>query len=1436
MENYIPLDRQFSPVPKSQEEVESDEILSVWSHANPKIWGDMDHEFRCVILAEAGAGKTEELRQRASVLASQGKAAFFIRIEDIEADFYAAFEIGEETQFQTWLQSTEEAWFFLDSVDEARLENPRAFEKALRRFAKGISKGAHRAHIYISSRPYAWRPREDRRILDEILFLAALEGEDSEEAQQAKPPSSLTIYTMRHLDEERIRRFCVARAAKNIDRLLHEIGHTNLWSLAERPFDLEGILAKWAEDEALGSRLELLRHNIDNRLRDDHNIDRAQRQPLNLERAREGARRLAAAVVLTGQAGFNVPDNAPVKPGIEAEIVLADWDDSNDVRALLERGIFNGIIYGAVRFRNQEVRELLAAEWFDGLLKSGNSRYSVEALFFREQYGEKIVTPRIRPILPWLILFDDEIRCRALEIHPEIAVEGGDQSQLPLLERKRILADIVRRIVSGEDDRSARDNSAIARIANPDLAEDTQQLINEYGGNDDAIFFLGRLVWQGEMASCVAPLVAIAEDSSRGIYARRASARVVMTCGSVEQKQSLWQRLNEIDAQIPRELLGELVEAEEPDSHSIERLLISLGKLPPYERYKASGLGRSLHAFVERLPVGSNQEEIAQLLDGLNSYLNMPPYVERRECYVSKEYAWLLNPATHAVERLVKARSTVALGVTSLSILLKMPALRHLSGSDYSDYSDYKGDLQTLVPGWPELNDQLYWASIEQARAAKKVTKSGEPMADDWLVSWLGHYWAFDTTSLPRLLDYMISRQLHDDRLVALSTAHRVYIEADRPQNILTSLQDAVTNDSVLRDQLEILCNPPVSEMMRKHEEEDAEYRRKRDKEKERGKQARDTWIAELRSNPDHVRNPPNLKSGEFTNNHYWLMIELQGRSSATGRSEYADWRALTPNFGDAIALAYRDAAVIHWHNYVPTLQSDGVKRDNTTPYSMIFAIAGLAIEANEDPDFPGNLDEAQVCHALRYVTWELNGFPCWFERMHQVFPTLVEEAVIKELLWELENTGPDEPMHYILHDLVYHAPWLHASIALVILEWMEVNPTRINTNRHYCLRILVNGGTAPARLAVLASRQMAQTNDPDIIAWWYALRVDCEPLTGIPEVEKWLLCLDRDVAGRVAQIFITTLMGGRHGNEGGPYNGGFRRAEHLKSLYLLMHRYIRAKEDINRAGGYTYSPELRDDAQDARNRLFNLLSEIPGKESYSVIKQLINDHPDPDYRPWMAKQAYKRAEEDGNLEPWTAEQVSDFDKAQTITPITHRQLFDLTINRLLDLKYWLERGNDSPWKTWKCADGENEVRTLVAGWLNLKCRDQYTTAQEPELANSQRMDIWLQNTRIHSPVPIELKLLDKGWSGPKLCERLRNQLAGDYLREESARCGVMLLVWQGKNQDKTWMINKRKVGLNGLAEALECYWQTIAAEFHGIEEIKVIVIDLTMRKHKSAI
>ena len=260
------------------------------------------------------------------------------------------------------------------------------------------------------------------------------------------------------------------------------------------------------------------------------------------------------------------------------------------------------------------------------------------------------------------------------------------------------------------------------------------------------------------------------------------------------------------------------------------------------------------------------------------------------------------------------------------------------------------------------------------------------------------------------------------------------------------------------------------------------------------------------------------------------------------------------------------------------------------------------------------------------------------------------------------------------------------------------------------------------------------------------------------------------------------------------------------------------------------YSPGLRDDAQEARERLFNLLSEIPGKETYIALTELIEEHPHPRFRASMARRAHDCAEQEGDLEPWTPKQVGEFSANLTRTPETQRQLFDLTVARVTDLKNWVECGNDSPYRTWQKADDELEIRNLVAGWLNQNWGNPYTVAQEPELANRQRMDIWLQNEKVPSPVPIELKLLDKNWSGPDLCRSLRDQLAGDYLREATGGCGLMLLIWQGSKPGRRWRIDGQVVGIPDLPKALKGYWDTIANSFPNVAAVDVVMIDFTRR------
>ena len=403
-DDWVPLVRRFGPAFQSDDDSDEHGIRTLLGHPNFKTWREIDTGYRTVILAEAGAGKTSEMLARAQYVEQEGRPSFFIRIEDIADAFEEAFEVGSPEAFAQWLDSQDEAWFYLDSVDEARLDNPTSFEKAIRRFSRRIQHAQQRAHICVSSRPYAWRAKSDRELVLRYLpFKKPLVKRSSEEPgsieRGERPGDSLDVFFLQPLEEEDIRRFAVHRSAPDIDRLIRELERTNLMAIAGRPFDLDEILDKWKARLALGGRRELLLHSVERRLgelRADRNI----RQPLNPEKARRGARALAAAVVLTGEASIRVPDGGHARTGIDPQAVLADWHPE-EVQNLLARAIFDDPTYGGVRFRQRDVRELLAAEWFSELLQRGHSRHAVETLFFREQYRREVhfTTPARRAAL-----------------------------------------------------------------------------------------------------------------------------------------------------------------------------------------------------------------------------------------------------------------------------------------------------------------------------------------------------------------------------------------------------------------------------------------------------------------------------------------------------------------------------------------------------------------------------------------------------------------------------------------------------------------------------------------------------------------------------------------------------------------------------------------------------------------------------------------------------------------------------------------------------------------------------------------------------------------------------------------------------------------------------------------------------------------------------
>jgi hypothetical protein len=163
---YVQLGRTFHEL--SQHARDGDEFdLSESFHVRGNLtWADLLKEYRTVILSEAGSGKTEEIRQAAQKLRAEGKVAFFLRLEHVRDEFDGAFEVGSFEELEAWLNSEDEGWLFLDSVDEARLKSPTDFAFAVRKVGNRVKVATQRVHIIITGRTHAWRAKSDSELCE----------------------------------------------------------------------------------------------------------------------------------------------------------------------------------------------------------------------------------------------------------------------------------------------------------------------------------------------------------------------------------------------------------------------------------------------------------------------------------------------------------------------------------------------------------------------------------------------------------------------------------------------------------------------------------------------------------------------------------------------------------------------------------------------------------------------------------------------------------------------------------------------------------------------------------------------------------------------------------------------------------------------------------------------------------------------------------------------------------------------------------------------------------------------------------------------------------------------------------------------------------------------------------------------------------------------
>jgi hypothetical protein len=1283
--SFTDLNRSFLPISKDHDFDEDSDTSKLFGRSfkgfDTKKWDDLLKLSRVIILAEAGAGKTWEIEATTERLRKEGKKAFFFRLEHLTSDFASSFEIGDKAEFNEWLACDEPGWFFLDSVDEARLTGPKQFEQAIRKFGTELGESKQRAYIYITSRISEWRPQSDldlvkRQLPFEVTSDEEVQNKDSDlnflegtsnntikrnfnqEREQHKP----TVFALCPLDSEQIRIFSQVFDVQDLEVFLEAIEKHEANIFSTRPQDLTELIAYWKKYGEIANRAKLIETSINSKL-EENDPERQSALPLNTEEARYGAETLAASVTFLKKNRILIPDQnadpAIKAEAIDAKSVLTDWDFKK-TQALLQRPIFDKTIYGAVRFHHRSVREYLTAKWLYRLLREGKSRRAIENLFFVERYGQQVIVPSLRPVLAWLILFDDCIREKTAKIAPEIFIQGGDPSALPTEIRQSMLTQFCERYVSQKVLSFGLDNTNVQRFSHPDLGQTISHLLGRYSDHEEIQNLLLRMIWLGDIQVCSEQALSCAIDERNGVYTRIYGIRIIRSVGSQDQKNRLVDAITANSNVKDGRLVGELISAFSPDLlGSLEvKNLIRLTESTQRD-YGHTSLEQSLREFCQSK---CSENNILEWIQNLSPLLKEPPVSEDYFHQVSEQYGWILPCLVLAAERLVRIQHPNTLDqsvIETISLIQDPPSFLHY---------DKKGNvLAELVPQWYELNHALFWFDIKSAR--RYQDREDREHWNHWRSAEVcDHFWRFTVEDFGQTLKDIAINPDMNDRLVALSLAFQIYVVNGRGRSHRAALKKAVFGVPELEEALTRFLNPPpMSEEHKRWRRSESERKRKRKQREKKQTENRQIWNKWLRENTSILRDTSIAAKGHIWKETNYLRRELEHKDSSSDKN----WQDLTSEFGQDVAQAYRDGCIDYWRQYCPRIRSENIEDPNSIPIGLMVGLSGLGIEAHYISNWPKNLSVDEVTLTCRYAMNELNGFPDWFPKLYETFSDIVESAILAEIEWEFAHYDGNDLCHYILSRVAWHLDTFKPKIATRVLCFLKKYAPKHDSTVQGALEIVLASSDfdQSAFSEIAKSNVNIATTSHSRLVLWLAAWIGVEAQGAFNALGLILKEIDNpDCATDFSTQFIVTLLGDRFNQVKSKYQD-YVRPEILLPLIKLMHTYICSSEDIDRTKGGVYSPTLRDEAQSARNRLSQLLSNIPGKATYQALMELAQSNPDEQYRQWYELEAKQRAEADAEFNSWQSKDIKHFSKEAEKPPHTHRELFELMVSRLFDLK-----------------------------------------------------------------------------------------------------------------------------------------------------------------------
>jgi hypothetical protein len=1178
-EGFVELGRQFAPLGKtSDREDAADESYLLWTLTGRSRfdWPKLLTKPLVVVLGEPGSGKTWEFEQQAAKLAAAGKYAFFIRLDKLIEQTMAEALGNAAGVFAEWKEGTEPATFFLDSVDESKLNGTEDFYSALKQFRDALPAdfGA-RAKIFLSSRVSEWHPETDGvRVREYFGIKGRVEKaeSDDEESSTTKPgEDGLLVVQITPLAREQVGNFSRAKGYGPVDDFLTELDRAHAWEFARRPIDVVALAGFWHQERRIGSLTDLIEFDLQRNL---HERRERVSDPLSDADARLGAEALAAGAVFCGEANIKISDENLTGIGLDGRTCVPENWTRDQFDALLTRPIFDGASYGRVRFHHRRMREYLAASWVGARMRAGCSTDELEALFFEHIGGRRVLRASRGPVAAWLCaggeLWNLAMRRWVLDAAPNLNLRFGDPHALPLDHKRAMLAKLMEQARTRQRLWLETDDDALSRLADPALVPEIEAIICDPSLSADLRATMLEVVRHGRLAGC---LPAALDLVASGDELDDLKVYSVAAIRELNDPASLV-RLTEIAAILPRVSTGLtdlLVDALFPARLTVDELVALLCKTYDRNGHRPDLAWR----ITGHLKALLQPEQSGPLLARLLPLLRTEPLflAERGRAGVSQEFAWLRPLVVVALTALLGkgtlSPEETANASAALAFIDSLGRMHEVTGEETPKLND-------LTLAHPAVRREYFWAAIHRRRAIglPEVTHVHEvfPRYDDLLepayadVAWL-------VTDLGALSD-------DADREVALRLAMEWCIDTGRHWPLRWKIRRAVGDHGGLSATMRELDQVGLLRPWRRYYYQFEHSYRHRSRQ---GRNAFD-WLCRqvngARSRLFLWWNLSRIECGELFGVVSRLLDEADPKSR--NRWTVSRWDGLTRKWGRPVADATRSACKRFWRTFRPMLPHENPDPSRVAN-GLIVGLTGLyAAWVDDELDFAALPDE-DVRLATRYAMNEMNGFPPWLpnlaERRPEAVGAVFVECVTAE--WDYPANRPHGPE--TLQRFAWSGGPMLPTLQAAVLTRLAASDPPSGRVLSLALTLLSNQVVAPlAELETIARARLANpTTGTDPMALWFSIWLQIDPAAALDAWQDRLR--NRADADRVMLSVCAGLQDRDFGQGPRLAQPRHRTVPAIRRLLPVVFAHVRPADDIDRTTGGCYSPEARDYAQDFR-------------------------------------------------------------------------------------------------------------------------------------------------------------------------------------------------------------------------------------------------------------